>query len=544
MPGLADAAGGEVAVDDRVALVGALRRLVHPLREGGDDPRRAARTARRRRATSASGRPVAAAVAATSGAMARARSRAPSKPAVCVGDEGAVEGAGARRGARAGPRTGRCRCRAASPRNRSASSPVWVRRGSITTSLVPRAGPRVDHAAEQDRVAPGGVRADQHDEVGLVEVLVAARHGVGAEGAPVGRDRARHAEPRIGVDVRRADEALRELVGDVVILGEQLAREVEGDRVRPVLLGDPAQSPPPRSSSAASQRRAGAVDLRVEQAVVEGERLAQRRALGAEPAEIGRMRRGRPRSRRRPARPASRARRSRRRNRGRWSAPWRRSWPGRARSWRILGGQLRVAASRGGAEAMAGGPPEASGRRHPRSLPARGRGSRAAASVHVRLVAAGLLECGEKATASSGFLPADAAPATSMIAPSRRPWPCAWRRRRRRNGRRPRARSRARRRSRACGPGRRSSRVPSRDQASDRRVSTLSSFSAVELVLVEEVGGLALVAEEQPVAARAPAWRARSRRKARNGAMPVPGPTMMTSFDRSAGSAKPCAFCR
>ena len=35
--GLADAAGGEVAIDDRIALVGPLRRLVDPLRKAGDD---------------------------------------------------------------------------------------------------------------------------------------------------------------------------------------------------------------------------------------------------------------------------------------------------------------------------------------------------------------------------------------------------------------------------------------------------------------------------------------------------------------------------
>ena len=82
--GLADAAGGEVAVDDGVDLVGALRRLVHALREAGDDARGVARNKSKNRATSASLRPVAAAVAAMSGAISRARASAPSKPAVCA----------------------------------------------------------------------------------------------------------------------------------------------------------------------------------------------------------------------------------------------------------------------------------------------------------------------------------------------------------------------------------------------------------------------------------------------------------------------------
>ncbi len=45
--GLADAAGREMAVDDAVDLVGALRRLVHALRKTGDDVRRRGETARR-----------------------------------------------------------------------------------------------------------------------------------------------------------------------------------------------------------------------------------------------------------------------------------------------------------------------------------------------------------------------------------------------------------------------------------------------------------------------------------------------------------------
>ena len=91
----------------------------------------------KKRATSASERPVAAAVAAMLGAMAAARSRAPSKPLVW---------SPTKRSSRA-PVPARCTSRpenravsvpGSRPRKRSASSPVWVRRGSITTSLVPR----------------------------------------------------------------------------------------------------------------------------------------------------------------------------------------------------------------------------------------------------------------------------------------------------------------------------------------------------------------------------------------------------------------------
>ena len=75
-------------------------------------------------------------------------------------------------------------------------------------------------------------------EIGLVEILVAAGHGVGAEGAAVAGDRRRHAQPRIGVDIGAADEPLHQLVGDVIILGQQLAGQIERDRARAVAGDD------------------------------------------------------------------------------------------------------------------------------------------------------------------------------------------------------------------------------------------------------------------------------------------------------------------
>jgi hypothetical protein len=53
--------------------------------------------------------------------------------------------------------------------------------------------PRVGQATEQNRMAPGGVGADEDDEIGLVEVLVAARHDIFTEGTFVAGDRGRHA---------------------------------------------------------------------------------------------------------------------------------------------------------------------------------------------------------------------------------------------------------------------------------------------------------------------------------------------------------------
>src|SRR3546814_15226653 len=62
-----------------------------------------------------------------------------------------------------------------------------------------------------------------------------------AKGADVSCDRARHAQAGVGVDVAAADEALHQLVRDIIILRQQLPRDIEGDAVRPVLLDRPGK---------------------------------------------------------------------------------------------------------------------------------------------------------------------------------------------------------------------------------------------------------------------------------------------------------------
>ncbi len=136
-----------------------------------------------------------------------------------------------------------------------------------------------------DRVAPGGVRSDEYDQVGGVEVVVGRGDDILAKGARVSGDRARHAKPRIGVDVRGADEALHQLVRDVIILGEELPRDVESDAAGAVardrflkFLGDEIERLIPA-------RTLGA-DHRVEQAAFEPDGFAEVRALRAETAAV------------------------------------------------------------------------------------------------------------------------------------------------------------------------------------------------------------------------------------------------------------------
>ena len=335
MPGLPDAAGGEMAIDDGVDLVGALRRLVDALREAGDGARRWRGTARR----SARRRPrrgrMARAVAASIGRdLARARQRLGKAGGVRL-DVSRSRARRARRDATSSPQNSAVSVPGAIGRNRSASCAVTVRRGSMTTMRAPRSRLVAHHALEQDRMAPGRVGADQHDQVGQIEIGVAARHGVGAEGAALAGDRGRHAQPRIGVDIGRADEALHQLVGDVIVLGQQLAGEIERDRVGPVALDDRAKSVgrpgrAPTSQLARASLPSACRSIGCSSRPVEPDRLAQRRALRAQPSEIRRMRRDRPRPPRRRVRPAAPAGRSRPRNTGRWCAPSGRAASGRS----------------------------------------------------------------------------------------------------------------------------------------------------------------------------------------------------------------------
>ncbi len=105
---------------------------------------------------------------------------------------------------------------------------------------------------EQHGMAPGEIAADQHHEIGLLEILVAAGHRVAAEGALVARHRRGHAEARIGVDVGGAEEAFDQLVGGVIVLGQQLAGDIEGDGIGPVFVSIVFRKPSATVSSATS----------------------------------------------------------------------------------------------------------------------------------------------------------------------------------------------------------------------------------------------------------------------------------------------------
>ena len=234
---LADPPRREMAVDDGVDLVGALRRLVDALRIQRDDTLGVFANIWKNAATSCSdeagrqrGGPDAARDAARAG-------------------DGVVEAGGVERDVVAVEHAviGEMDQQPAEQRRIGArlqpQEQIVVADG-IGPARIDHDHPRAalllvgEHALVQHRMAPGRVGADQHQKIRLVEIFIAARHRVGAEGAAVARNGRGHAEPRIGVDIGAADKALHQLVGDVVILRQQLAGEIERDRARAVARDD------------------------------------------------------------------------------------------------------------------------------------------------------------------------------------------------------------------------------------------------------------------------------------------------------------------
>ena len=193
------------------------------------------------------------------------------------------------------------------PRNRSASPAVSVRRGSITTMRAPRACLLASMRWIQHRMAPCRVGADQHQKIGLVEILIAAGHGIGAERAAMAGDRGRHAQPRIGIDIGAADESLHQLVGDVIILGQQLPGQIERDRAGAIARDDVREAMRDMVERIAPghplHRALAAADHRIEQPALRGRAFRRVPSLSSRAVRNWRDVRDRPisRHRRRPS---------------------------------------------------------------------------------------------------------------------------------------------------------------------------------------------------------------------------------------------------
>jgi hypothetical protein len=97
-----------------------------------------------------------------------------------------------------------------------------------------------------------------------------------------------HAQPRVGVDVGAADEAFHQLVGDVVVLGEELPGAIERHRVRSA-LGDGSCENGGDAIERFIPAGTSPLNLWDEQAPIARKCFAERRAFRAEAAVVGGM---------------------------------------------------------------------------------------------------------------------------------------------------------------------------------------------------------------------------------------------------------------
>jgi hypothetical protein len=95
--------------------------------------------------------------------------------------------------------------------------------------------PLLQHAGEEHRVHLGHVVAPQHEDVGVVDVLVAPHGLVHAEGGHEAGHGAGHAEPGVRLHVVGAEPALEELRGDVAVGDRPLPGAVDGHAVLAVV---------------------------------------------------------------------------------------------------------------------------------------------------------------------------------------------------------------------------------------------------------------------------------------------------------------------
>ena len=149
-------------------------------------------------------------------------------------------------------------------------------------------GPGLLDPLPHHRMAPCGVGADEQDQIRIVQIGIGARHRILAEGAGMRRHCAGHAKPGIGVDIAGADEALGQLVGDVVILGKELAGDVEGHAVRP-MLRDRGAKPARHFTQRLVPGNAGIANHRMQQPPFQAHRFGKMRAFRTQPAAIGGM---------------------------------------------------------------------------------------------------------------------------------------------------------------------------------------------------------------------------------------------------------------
>ena len=139
---------------------------------------------------------------------------------------------------------------------------------------------RGQNALMQYRVAPSQVGSHQDNQICRFQILISAGNSICAKSAFVPCDRRRHAKSRVRVDIRCADKAFHELVGNVIVLGQQLTRDVESHAVRSVSANAVCKGLRGRANRV-FPTGTPASDLGVQQAPLEIYRFSQSRPFGA-----------------------------------------------------------------------------------------------------------------------------------------------------------------------------------------------------------------------------------------------------------------------
>ena len=191
---LADAARRQMAVENGDDLVRALHRLIDTLAVERHDARRRREKFEEATHVSSEGRCVRSAVAAIIGRQRPRIGQRLRKAARMGGYEGMIEGA-----AIGEIDQQPAEQRSVLPRrNRQMQRGRFGRRGDPRIDIDQRRAARLlrlHHALIENRMTPGGIRTDEHEEIGFLQVIVAAGYRVGAENPLVAGHRRGHAEP-------------------------------------------------------------------------------------------------------------------------------------------------------------------------------------------------------------------------------------------------------------------------------------------------------------------------------------------------------------
>ena len=286
-PRLADAAAQQVGVDDGVGLVHPLVGLVDPLAEQGDSPGGAGKQL-------VETEQIAAGEAAAAGHLVQLPGRIVQRRRQCL------EAAHMLRHIGLVPAVAVEQITAQAVPQRHVAARL---EGQMQIPLLRRHGaagiqhhqpelgaprPRLLQAAKQHRVGPGGIGTGQHHQIRELQILVAGGHQILPEGPLVGHHSRRHAEPGVGVHVGAAQIPLHQLVGDVVILCGELARQVDADGLWPRLRQDGGKAIR-QGIQSLFPTDALPHPARIKQTIGEGQALQQAGPLDTQSAAIGRM---------------------------------------------------------------------------------------------------------------------------------------------------------------------------------------------------------------------------------------------------------------